>query len=213
MFDLEQYKDFIKNQVVSNKVTYLGKNIKEVLIEALLQFNVAPSLYIYDIPMKVVSQKYKQLFKTDEKPNSIYLNDWFLFKFGYKHCPQCKEIRAISEYQVDEQRWNRLRCNCRICSNNLRSEHTKQNLDKSAAKSAKRRAKKLQATPIWLTAEQLKEIQTFYTETKKLEQETGVKYHVDHIIPLLGENVCGLHVPWNLQILTAEENQRKNNRF
>lgn len=78
---------------------------------------------------------------------------------------------------------------------------------------AKRRAHQLCATPPWLTYEDLLEIKEIFKEAAKLEKETGIKYHVDHIVPLRGENVCGLHVPWNLQILTAEENMKKGNKF
>lgn len=87
------------------------------------------------------------------------------------------------------------------------------NRDKINAKRAKRRASRYNATPKWLTKLHLIKIREFYTETKRLEKETGIKYNVDHIIPLQGETVCGLHVPWNLQILTQTENARKSNRL
>ena len=71
---------------------------------------------------------------------------------------------------------------------------------------ALRRARKLQATPRWLTKEQVKEMQRFYVNCP-----TG--FHVDHIHPLKGVGLCGLHVPWNLQYLPAQENLSKGNRL
>jgi hypothetical protein len=78
------------------------------------------------------------------------------------------------------------------------------------AHGAKRRASKLNQTPIWSDLDNIKLI---YARAKEIEKETGVKMHVDHIIPLQGKNVRGLHVSWNLQIIRAELNIQKNNKF
>lgn len=91
--------------------------------------------------------------------------------------------------------------------------YRKMNSHKRNAMNAKRRASKLKATPAWLIPEQLVEIENFYLTAKNLKTLTGVIHHVDHIVPLQGRNVCGLHVPWNLQILTATENLHKSNIF
>lgn len=56
-------------------------------------------------------------------------------------------------------------------------------------------------------------IRAMYAEAQRLSKETGIKHHVDHVIPLRGENVCGLHAETNLQILPAYENQKKRNSF
>ena len=69
--------------------------------------------------------------------------------------------------------------------------------------SSKRRAKKLQAIPKFANIDKIKEI---YKNCPK-------GYHVDHIIPLNNPIVCGLHVEWNLQYLSAKENCSKGNKL
>lgn len=73
--------------------------------------------------------------------------------------------------------------------------------------------KRLNNAPSWLTDEQKKLIATYYREANRLTKELGVAYHVDHIIPLRSKVVCGLHVPWNLQILTGSDNRKKSNKI
>jgi len=75
------------------------------------------------------------------------------------------------------------------------------------------RCSKLQATPIWLTKFDLDYMKHIYIQARELQKLDNIRRHVDHLVPLRGETVCGLHVPWNLQILTAEENISKNNRL
>jgi hypothetical protein len=90
-------------------------------------------------------------------------------------------------------------------------EWFRKNPEKLRGYLAKRRAQRLNATPKWLSKEDLKRIDDIYTSAKVLGEKFKVNYHVDHIIPLNGENVCGLHVPWNLQLLEASLNIAKGN--
>lgn len=87
------------------------------------------------------------------------------------------------------------------------------NRAQSNALKAKYRASKRKATPNWLTDEDNAQIVEFYDCCQMFKTYTGLEYQVDHIIPLRSDIVCGLHVPWNLQVLTAFENNTKNNSF
>lgn len=81
------------------------------------------------------------------------------------------------------------------------------------ANGAKRRARKNNATPPWLTPEMNAEIKDMYAEASRLKCSQGYSLHIDHIVPLKGDTVCGLHVPWNLRLATRLENFRKNRLF
>lgn len=87
------------------------------------------------------------------------------------------------------------------------------NKDKNCAKANKYRASKLKATPPWLTKEDLKQISIEYSLAQWTSEVMKSEYHVDHIVPLKGKQVCGLHVPWNLQVIPALVNKQKGNRL
>ena len=145
-----------------------------------------------------------------------------------KVCYSCKEEKPLSAFCKDRLRKYELSgvcrsCNCKRCKKYYqenRDKHLeavksrqKKNPEKANAINASRRARKKQAQPAWLTEEHINQIKAIYKHSKHMKKRTGIKHHVDHIVPLKGKNVCGLHVPWNLQVIPAKHNYEKNNHF
>lgn len=85
--------------------------------------------------------------------------------------------------------------------------------DAKNADTAKRRADKLQRTPRWLSKDELWLIREAYDLAKRRTKLFGFTWHVDHVVPLRGQNVSGLHVPWNLQVIPAKVNIAKGNKL
>lgn len=144
-----------------------------------------------------------------------------------KICSTCKEVRDIEDFNLDHRR-NELRYSCKPCESKRHKNWRDRNKDKEYQRSLswrkqnrgimnaidqKRYTSKKLRMPKWLSKTQQLEIQQIYITANKLTNETGIKYHVDHIIPLQGKIVSGLHVSWNLQILTQQENCQKSNRY
>lgn len=77
----------------------------------------------------------------------------------------------------------------------------------------KRKIDQINRTPVWLTEDDKWVMEQAYELAALRTQMLGVEFHVDHIIPLRGRSVSGLHVPSNLQVITRAENQRKTNKF
>ncbi len=75
---------------------------------------------------------------------------------------------------------------------------------------AKRRAVALQAEPLWANSALIK---LLYATRRYMTEETGFEWHVDHVVPLQGRNVCGLHVHNNLRVVPATVNLQKSNKF
>lgn len=118
--------------------------------------------------------------------------------FLLEHCKSCEvRVKHRKEFKKELRRKEKIRVR-----KSKRAEY----------RSLSKTERKLRE-PKWLTPEHRQQIQQIYREAR-LKTEIGPKqYHVDHIVPLLGENVSGLHVPWNLQVLEATENSKKGNKF
>lgn len=140
----------------------------------------------------------------------------FLIKNSdYKQCSNCQDFLLRNQFGNDSRSHDSLyrKCKaCRVLSNKIwydikgkdyHKEYLINNRSDYNARNAKRRATLLQRTPRWANLEAIKEIYRICPKG----------YHVDHIIPLQGKFVSGLHVENNLQLLLAEDNMKKGNKF
>jgi len=141
-------------------------------------------------------------------------------KFGVRsHCKSCTVIMSSRYYQDNKEQVDLTNKSWYLRNKDVALGISKRSRDKriasgkSAATLAARRSRKLKATPEWLTSEQHDDMKAMYTLAKKWGELFSVDYHVDHIVPLNGENICGLHVPWNLQLLEAKLNISKSNSY
>lgn len=124
-------------------------------------------------------------------------------------CRKCDNIKRTEYYKKKKQENPEL---YRKLDAEKRRLHRLNNPAIERAAKAKRRALETSSVPTCLTQEDFDDIQVYYVVREKMSN-AEVIYHVDHIVPLNNESVCGLHVPWNLQILSASDNIQKGNKF
>lgn len=94
-----------------------------------------------------------------------------------------------------------------------RYKYKEANPDLYKALTSVRKRRHREATPKWVTAAQKLAMRQLYLQAIELTRLTGERYVVDHIVPLISDEVCGLHVPWNLRVITQEENLKKSNKL
>lgn len=121
----------------------------------------------------------------------------------YKNYHKCKERKVETATKWIKNNPEKYKEYAKKCYEN--------NKAKAFAHSAKYRARKRNAVPKWLDDSMIEQIESFFNLAKQKTIETGIKHEVDHIIPLQGKTVSGLHVPWNLQVITQFENRSKRN--
>lgn len=134
----------------------------------------------------------------------------FLKLLNLKHCSKCNNFLDPSCFWKNKSRPDGLNhyCKkCQSCIDNTRERNHKEEYAKRSSyykeKAARRRCSILERTPNWADLSAIKE---FYLNCPE-------GYHVDHIVPLQGDLVSGLHVLENLQYLSPEENLKKGNSF
>ena len=158
-----------------------------------------------------------------------------------KTCTKCKEVKPFEAFHKDRTHSDGLRSFCKACVGKYtrtyyetnrdlvmtktyawieknRDRHNQKcnrwaKLNKGSvnARTARRYASKTQATPKWLTVDDHWMIKEAYALAKIREKMLGGHWEVDHIYPLRGKLVSGLHVPTNLRVIQRHENRRKSN--
>lgn len=145
-----------------------------------------------------------------------------------KQCTKCKEYKSLVDFHKTKQTKDKYTFHCKECNKNAQKEYYKKhqkkvilkvkewqanNKSKVTAINKNYKYSKVNATPSWLTDKHNEQIESFYWLAKLQQELDDTEYHVDHIIPIRGKEVCGMHVPWNLQIIPALDNIRKGNKI
>jgi hypothetical protein len=124
------------------------------------------------------------------------------YSVEYQRNAEARRAQALKHYYANHEQSKKLQLN----RQKLRPEI-------AAAGSANRRALKLQRTPSWLTDFDKLKIKCLYSVASMLTKHNNEPWHVDHVIPLQGDLVSGLHVPSNMRVLRGKENISKHNKF
>jgi len=153
-----------------------------------------------------------------------------------KHCSKCKETKDVEDFYKRPDSPDGYRAICKECfksyhyenkeaikirrrkrylkhkeeENYINQQWKLKNRDKCNTYNAKHRAIKLKATPKWADTEAIKRM---YIISQFLTDNLGEPHHVDHVVPLQGEKVCGLHVEYNLDVIPAKDNLMKSNKW
>lgn len=153
-----------------------------------------------------------------EKPTSEF-NKRKDSKDGLRgYCRQCHVENTSGWIARNRQRFNKRLRDDRVVNPSkyhareykYRHKDWRAFLDQCRPRTNARRRRVADSMPAWADKDAILEI---YKRSQEISKSTGVLHHVDHLVPLASEIVCGLHVHWNLEIIPRRENQSKSNRY
>lgn len=142
--------------------------------------------------------------------------DWVTDNERRKQLPKSEAAKAAGRrYYEKNKELVKARANHRPTEEKRKARRNwdKTHVDEKRINTSNRKRRHRMATPKWLTYLQKQEMKQLYLIARQLTQTTGVRYVVDHIVPLRSDLVCGLHVPWNLRVITQDENLQKSNKL
>ena len=188
IFDLENIEQKITN---SNTKTITTSNLLNTISKS--NYSLKEDL---NVSSGAITRLLKQIWPERIVSNNKLCNYLFT-KYDLKYCSNCDQVKPSEEFSKNSARAaTGLNSHCRECCLDTRRDYQRYY-------QAGIRSLKLTRTPTWSNPLKIKEIYDNCPEG----------YHVDHIVPLQGTLVCGLHVENNLQYLLAEDNLRKQNKF
>jgi len=129
-----------------------------------------------------------------------------------KWCYKCKKMKELSAFGKNVTTKDKLQIACKPCNSANSLAWQKKNPEKQKVIAERRKKAKLERMLKWGKEHLKPEIDNWYRRAKLATIFMGEPYEVDHIEPLKGKDISGLHVPWNLTLLTKPENSEKGNR-
>ena len=203
-------KELLKSVCVENnyKIAY---NTKGITLDAIIEASCKDTSIVTELMSKfncskgTVSRTLKLTFPDRDPIKDSNIRRFLLYKRSLKLCKKCNSVLYLSKdnFYPNSSRKDGFSDYCRDCSKVARKNTYSKDPAKELADNTRRELENENRVPKWAD---LKAIEEFYRNRPE-------GYHVDHIIPLRGKNVSGLHVLNNLQYLPASENLSKNNKY
>ena len=132
-----------------------------------------------------------------------------------KKCTCCLQELSLLSFHKDKTTKTGYETTCKSCTSKRNKKWVRENKGLSQAKSRLKEIRKMSGNrvPHWLTESDLLAMKCIYQVAAMRNVNSDIRWSVDHIIPLNGKTVCGLHVPSNLQVIPLSENLSKRNKY